>query len=88
MTKRRREVETTDYLAMVRRLLRTAGQRVGNADEIELADLVAMRDDLEQAIADAVAIQRTWGRSWADIGRGLGTSRQAAQQHYGKDMAS
>jgi hypothetical protein len=88
MARRSREVETTEYLAMVRRLLRAAGQRVGNADEVELAELVELREHLEQAIADAVAIQRTWGRSWADIGRGLGTSRQAAQQHYGREVAS
>ena len=89
MARRRREVETTDYLAMVRRLIAAAGKRVGDADEIELAELVELRDHLEQAIAEAVTIQRgRWGRSWAEIGRGLGTTRQAAQQHYGKDMAS
>ncbi|HEY9522301.1 MAG TPA: hypothetical protein VIR33_03610 [Thermopolyspora sp.] len=89
MARRRREVETTDYLAMVRRLIAAAGKRVGDADEIELAELVELRDHLERAIAEAVTIQRgRWGRSWAEIGRGLGTTRQAAQQHYGKDIAS
>ncbi|WP_406046570.1 hypothetical protein [Kribbella sp. NBC_00889] len=88
MARRRREVETTEYLAMVRRLLRTAAKRVGNADEVELAELVALREDLERAITEAVTIQRgQWGRSWAEIGRGLGTTRQAAQQHYGKESA-
>jgi hypothetical protein len=88
MARRRREVETTEYLSMVRRLLRAAAKRVGNADEVELAELVEMRNHLEQAIAEAVTIQRqTWGRSWAEIGRGLGVSRQAAQQHYGKESA-
>lgn len=73
---------------MVRRLLRTAAKRVGNADEVELAELVALREDLERAITEAVTIQRgQWGRSWAEIGRGLGTTRQAAQQHYGKESA-
>ena len=89
MARRRREIETTEYLAMVRRLLRAAGERVGNADEVELAELVELREHLEQAITEAVTIQRgRWGRSWAEIGRGLGTTRQAAQQHYGKDIAS
>ena len=88
MARRRREVETTDYLAMVRRLLWAAAKRVGDADEVELAELVELRDHLEQAIAEAVTIQRgQWGRSWAEIGRGLGTTRQAAQQHYGKESA-
>jgi hypothetical protein len=87
MAKRAREVETTAYLAMVRRLLAAAAKRVGDADEIELAELVELREHLEAAIAEAVTIQRgRWGRSWAHIGRGLGISRQAAQQHYGKDL--
>ena len=88
MAGRKREVETTEYLAMVRRLLRAAGKRVGDADEVELAELVELREHIEAAIAEAVTIQRgRWGRSWAEIGRGLGTSRQAAQQHYGKESA-
>jgi len=87
MAKRRREVETVDYLAMVRRLIRAAAKRVGDADEIELAELVELRDHLEEAITEAVTIQRVrWDRSWADIGRGLGISRQAAQQHYGRAL--
>jgi hypothetical protein len=88
MPRRRKEVETTEYLGMVRRLLRAAGRRVGNADEVELAELVELREHLEKAIAEAVTIQRrTWGRSWAEIGRGLGVSRQAAQKHYGREPA-
>jgi hypothetical protein len=32
-----------------------------------------------------VTLQRTeWNRSWAEIGRGLGITRQAAQQRYGR----
>jgi len=87
MARRRREVETPEYLAMVRRLLRSAAKRVGDADEVELAELVELRDHLEEAITEAVTIQRVrWDRSWADIGRGLGISRQAAQQHYGRTL--
>lgn len=89
MARRRKEIETTEYLAMLRRLIAAAGRRVGDADEIELAELVAMREHLDQAIAEAVKIQRgRWGRSWAAIGRGLGTSRQAAHKHYGREVAS
>lgn len=89
MARRRRDVETSDYLAMMRRLLRAAARRVGDADEIELAELVELREHLEAAITEAVLIQRgRWGRSWADIGRGLGITRQAAQQHYGGNAST
>lgn len=79
----RREVETLPWLAFARRIIRTAGRRVADADEFELAELVSLRDDLEAAIAVAVEgqLERT---SWAGIGAALGVSRQAAQQRYGK----
>lgn len=76
-------VETGDYLAMLRRMLRAAGRRVGDADEVDLAGLVALRADLDEAIEAAVTGQRSTGRSWAYVAAGLGTTRQAAQQRYG-----
>lgn len=89
MAKRRREVETPEYLAMLRRLMKAAARRVGDADDVDLAELVELRAHLDQVIAEAVTIQRTsLGRSWAEIGRALGISRQAAQQHYGKEVPS
>lgn len=81
-------VETTDYLAMLRRMLRAAGKRVGDADEHELAELLALRDDLEEAIAVAVDGQRQTGRSWADIARAAGVSRQSAHERWGQRNAS
>jgi hypothetical protein len=81
----KRERETTEYAGMVRRIIRAHGRRVADADEVDLAELVAIRDTLEDAIADAVRGQREQhGASWADVARGLGTSRQAAQMRYGK----
>lgn len=70
---------------MVRRMLRAAGRRVGNGDYPDLADLVALRDVLEDAIAEAVEGMReqTPPCSWREVGLGLGTTKQAAQQRYG-----
>lgn len=86
MARRRKvERETFEYAAMMRRMLRAHGRRVADADPEDLTDLIALRDDLEAAIADAVRGQREQhGRSWADIARGLGTTRQNAQQRYGR----
>lgn len=77
-------IETTEYLQMVRRMLRAAGRRVADADEIELADLMDMRNDLEEAIKVAVHGQRSTGRSWEHIAVAAGTSRQAAFARYAK----
>ncbi len=86
MARRRKvERETFEYAAMMRRMLRAHGRRVADADPEDLTDLIALRDDLEAAIADAVRGQREQhGRSWSDIARGLGTTRQNAQQRYGR----
>lgn len=82
---RRRERETSDYAGMVRRVLRAHGRRVADADPEDLAELVAMRDVLYAAISDAVRGMRSQhGRSWSDVARGLGTTRQAAQMRYGQ----
>lgn len=76
-------VETGEFLAMVRRMLRAAGRRVAESDEVELSDLAALRDDVDQVIAAAVQGWRTRGESWAIIGAALGISKQGAQKRYG-----
>jgi hypothetical protein len=80
----RRDVETMDYLGAARRFIRAAGRRVGECDEPELAALLELRAELELAIADAVEGQRRYGKSWAGIARGTGTTREAAFQRWGK----
>ncbi|MDQ1426646.1 MAG: hypothetical protein QOK39_122 [Acidimicrobiaceae bacterium] len=81
-------VETQPFLGFVRRVIRSAGRRVAAGDIEALRDLVAVRDDLEAAIAEAVkGLRSDWDYSWADIGRVTGTTRQAAQQRYGSGGA-
>lgn len=78
-------VETTEYLAMVRRMLRAAGRRVADSDPEDLAELLALQADLDQAIATAVhGMRNTHGASWADIARATGTTRQAAAMRWGR----
>jgi hypothetical protein len=85
----RDKVETMDYAAMMRRLLRAWGQRVVDADPEDLAELLTFRQQLDQEIGTAIARARAErGLSWADVARAAGTSRQNAQQrwgHYGQD---
>jgi hypothetical protein len=63
-----------------------------NADQLdawahlETADLVQLlhmvRDTADSALADAVGMARGEGQSWEQIGKWLGTSRQAAHERY------
>lgn len=77
-------VETPEFGSMVRRMIRAYGRRVADADPEDLADMVTLRDELEQAILAAVDGQRRRDVSWTVIGDALGISRQGAFQRYGK----
>lgn len=83
MSKRKVERETPDYAKMIERLIRRYGVRVGDADEVDLAEMLRIRGVFDEAIRTAVQGQRAQERSWAEIARGLGTTRQAAQMRYG-----
>lgn len=77
-------VETMAYAAMMRRMLAAYGRRVADADVEDLAELIALRSLLDETIATAVRSSRDrHGRSWADVARAAGTTRQAAQQRWG-----
>lgn len=76
-------VETTDYLAMVRRMIRAAGKRVAWCDEDELRELSELTAEVDAALRHAVERQRDRGVSWAGIGGALGITRQSAQQRFG-----
>lgn len=76
-------IETEAFLdGPLPRMIRAAGRRVGNADEIELAKLIRLHDVVDEAIQAAVDLQRERGVSWAGIARGTRTTRQAAQQRW------
>lgn len=79
----RRTVETTAFLAMVRRMVRRAGERVADADEIELAQLINLRQDLDDAIQTAVNGMRRRGMTWEYIGGSVGIPRNRAHEKWG-----
>lgn len=54
-------------------------------DPEALAEIVALRAELDELIRDRVAeLRETDGYSWAELARPLGVTRAAAQQRYGK----
>lgn len=75
-------METPEYAAMMRRLIRRYGVRVGNGDPVDLAEMVAIRDTFDEAIRVAVRGQHDADFSWREIAEGLGTTREAAWQRY------
>lgn len=85
----RREREALEMVEFARRAIKAAGRHVAASDEFELAELVSLRDVLEEAISGAVHGQMEIAdRSWTYIGDALGMSRQGARQRYGEKVAS
>jgi hypothetical protein len=76
-------VENDAYAAFARRVVRAAGRRVASGDVDGLADLVALSNEVERSIRDAVACLRAFGHSWGEVAAQIGVTRQAAQQRWG-----
>lgn len=82
----KRGMENHEYFVMMRRMIRRYGERVAESDWTDLEEMLTLRAQLDDAIHTAVKGQRaSGGFSWTDIGRGLGITRQAAQQRFGRD---
>lgn len=76
--------ESDEFGAFVRRIVRAYARRVGDRDIEALTGLAALRDEVDAAIVEAVKQLHGDPYSWAEIGRALGTTRQAAQMRFGK----
>jgi len=84
----RPKVENAEYAAMVRRMVRAYGRRLSDSDPTDLPAALGIIAEMDAAIATAVqAMRESAGFSWAEIAAYTGTSRQAAQQRWGKPRA-
>jgi len=79
-----RVVETAEYGAFARRIVQAYGRRIGRGDVDALPELLTLASEIDAVISQSVASLRAEGYSWAEIGTRLGTSRQAAQQRFGR----
>lgn len=86
-------VENADYFQFTSRVMASALKRAARAEnvEIDLAGLIALREQLDAGIAEAVTAMRDADpeqASWTKLGKALGTTRQAAQQRFGTRRAA
>lgn len=79
----RHRVTDADFAAMMRRMLRAYGRRVGTGDTYDLSDLADFAALCEQTLREAVWAQRAAGASWAEVGAALGITKQAAAKRFG-----
>lgn len=74
-------VELDAYAAFVRRSIRALGRRVAAGDVEDLAELLALQDELAAAAAAAVdGLHERY--SWRRIADVIGVTRQAAMQRW------
>lgn len=76
-------VENGEFAAFSRRIMRALARRAGGDVDL-LPQLRKVQDDVDELMRGAVAQCRAEGYSWAEIAARLGTTRQAAQQRYGR----
>jgi hypothetical protein len=81
----RREVETPQFDAFVRRILQAYARRVATGDVEALRSLSQLSSEVDAVCRLAVAglRQGPFSYSWSEIAGRLGVSKQAAQQRYG-----
>lgn len=86
-----RVVENSEFCGMMRRMMRAHRRRVANGSVEDLAQLVALRAELDETIGDAARAlhqgdavdgEAPNGPSWTEIAKVLGISRQAARQKF------
>lgn len=84
-TARRDNVETFEWLTgFLRRVIRRAGKRVADADEVELRVMIQLASEWDDAIQVAVDGMRARGVSWSVIGDAAGMRKQSAQEKWGR----
>lgn len=80
-----KSVEAADFGAMVRRMVTAYGKRVAAADVEDLAELLALDAHVRQVVASTIEELREHQEvSWSFVAEAAGTSRQAAQQRWGR----
>lgn len=72
----------SEFAGFARRVLRAMGRRLATSSPEDLADLLALRAEVDAAVDTAVIGLRESGFSWTEIGAALGITRQAARQRW------
>jgi DNA-directed RNA polymerase specialized sigma24 family protein len=75
-----REREASEVAGAARRMIRALGRRVGREDSVDLQLIIDLRAEVEAALTEAMRGQRALGFSYAEIGAGVGWSKQAVAQ--------
>ena len=81
----KKSVETTEFDAFARRILRAYGRRVADGDIEALRSLATFAAEIDTVTRAAVTglRQEPYSYSWSEIASRLGVTKQAVQMRYG-----
>jgi hypothetical protein len=82
----KKTVETPEFAAFSRRILKALARRIGdNGDIAVLHELAELERTVQQMMLEAVDKLKAepWSYSWADVAREIGTNRSAAHERFG-----
>jgi hypothetical protein len=79
---RKRRVENDEYCAFARRVLRAYGRRIADGDIDAVIELKDLLNETEAILGRSVIGLHSLGYSWAEIGKRLGVTRQAAHERW------
>lgn len=79
-----RERETDEVIQSIRRQVRSLEGKVAEEDPWALAEVVALRDELDAIATRTVNRLRAAGYTWNDIGLNLRISGKTAQMRYSR----
>lgn len=83
-SRRRRSVtENDEFAAFARRIVAAFGRRVASGDVEAIRLMIDLSEDLDTAIAIAVAGLRENGYSWSEIAARIGITKQTAHRKWG-----
>lgn len=80
--------ENAEFAAHAQRNLNALAIRCGDGDEHDLALALVTANAANAALHEVITLQRHQGKSWTDIGRGLGMSAQGAEQRHARYLRS
>jgi predicted nucleic acid-binding Zn ribbon protein len=77
-----RRYDTDEFTAMITRMIRNLGRRVGRSDTVAFGALWKVRGTADEACATATDGLRRAGFSWTEIGAAAGQSGQGIGQWH------